>query len=411
MRVKSRSRRNIVVVSVLFLLVGGLVVLAQLSPGSNIPGETAEMAARRANRETNGFYLLEEILTTMPDAPEPAWLPMPDEPGTEAYYQAPPGTLGYRVGVGRLDDDPVLLDYVALGEPLAARVREVLAKADMLPPPRASDPAHKRFGEAFEDGRYYKKLQNLLNLLVAHAYELSGRPETSGESARVLRDVSDLMLRMRDGGVSDRGRVIDGVFFETLTRLQPQEQREMIDWALPLRRLTVPRQRVEYDLREHMALLNSLKKEGSILHPLEAAVYLRHRASYLRHLDACYEAATLRWPEWMQRVRTNRFYRNLFAYGFTPSVYASHNSQWQYRLDFCVLVLALELYRQDHGGFPQALGQLAPNYVPEPPDDVFLERGTPYRYEVHETGYLIGSSKSKDDYYDFERKGRVGEGH
>lgn len=391
MKPKRRARRNVLIVSVLFLLAGLLVSLARLSPRADIPAETAEMAARRANRETNGFYLLEEMLKRMPAPPTPAWLPMPDDPGTEAYYDPPPGTLGYRVGVGRLDDDPALLEYVALAEPLSARVREVLAKPDMLPPPRVSDPENTRFGEAFEYSSFHQQLRNLLNLLVARAYTLSGRPETSGESAQLLRDVFELMLRMRDGGVGRMMHVKEPVFFETLARLQPRHQREMIDWALPLRRLVIPRERVEFDVRQHAIQLDRLKKYGSVLRPIEAAAYLRHRALFFRHIDYVYKVAELRHYEWRRLIHEDPLYRKLSTpeLGLNLSAYCSNNTYWAYWMDSCVLVLAIELYRQENGTLPETLDQLTPDFLAAIPEDVFLAPGTPYRYELMEGGYRL----------------------
>ncbi len=64
------------------------------------------------------------------------------------------------------------------------------------------------------------------------------------------------------------------------------------------------------------------------------------------------------------------------------------------------LAFALAAYRRDHGSYPRNLEALAPNYLPQIPQDLFT--GKPLVYRPSENGYLL---------YSFGPNGRDDEGH
>lgn len=62
----------------------------------------------------------------------------------------------------------------------------------------------------------------------------------------------------------------------------------------------------------------------------------------------------------------------------------------QMNLDAIATILAIEIYKTDHGQLPDSLSQLTPNYLPSIPQDLF-NPGQPLNYKQTDTGYLIYS--------------------
>jgi len=70
---------------------------------------------------------------------------------------------------------------------------------------------------------------------------------------------------------------------------------------------------------------------------------------------------------------------------------------WQQQLK---LVIALKLYKAEHGGYPDSLAQLSPSILPVEPTDPVT--GQLYNYKKRGTGFAIYSqSENKDDEYGF----------
>ncbi len=61
------------------------------------------------------------------------------------------------------------------------------------------------------------------------------------------------------------------------------------------------------------------------------------------------------------------------------------------------LAFALAAHRADKGGYPRALAELAPAYLKEIPNDLFVEK--PLKYKLAGKGYLLYSvgRNLKDD--------------
>ena len=70
----------------------------------------------------------------------------------------------------------------------------------------------------------------------------------------------------------------------------------------------------------------------------------------------------------------------------------------QTRNGLLTATLALQAYREDHGGYPQKLSDLAPDYLGKVPDDLFALKG-PLRYRRDRVRYVLWSvgPDGKDD--------------
>ncbi|MCX5770799.1 MAG: hypothetical protein NTZ09_11080 [Candidatus Hydrogenedentes bacterium] len=409
MKRRSHARRNVFLVIVIFALAALAVTATRLFPRNAIPPESAEMAARRADRENNGWYLLEQILAETPDPPQAAWGPLPDDPSTVGYYRAEPGSLGSRIGVGRPDDDPILVEYLASGSKLVPRVREVLAKPFILLPPEASDPESKFFSHpGIGRDPYFDKVRSLLPLLFTHAFILSGQTGSSAESVGVVRDSFELVARMHEASLLDYAYVHTSTVFDTLPRLLPEHQRQLLDWAVLIQARQRPsREKIEFDLRQHKIFLDSLKKEGSILHPLEAATYLRYRTLFMRHFDYAFKTAYMYPNEFEQLAGQDPIVLKFEAgyyFGFSLASNVRFNASWNRLMNGSILILAIELYRHGRGEFPASLQELVPGYVATLPDDVYADRGVTYLYERGTGGYRLLNHSDSNDKTVFARK-------
>ncbi|MBN2580538.1 MAG: hypothetical protein JXB10_16255 [Pirellulales bacterium] len=63
------------------------------------------------------------------------------------------------------------------------------------------------------------------------------------------------------------------------------------------------------------------------------------------------------------------------------------DTESQTRDDFCQICLALAGYRYDHGGYPEELEMLTPNYLQELPNDLYT--GEPLHYQPDGEGFLL----------------------
>jgi hypothetical protein len=404
---KSKARRNVLVVILFFGIAALLVAAVRLFPPNTIPRETTELAAHRADRANNGWLLVEQLLAATPRPPEALWGPLPDDPATVGYYRAAPGSLGSLVGVGRPDDDPILLEYLGSAASLVPRVREILAKPFILLPPEASDPQSEDFFyPGTGDNRYFDKLRSLFPLLFAHAFILSGEPGGSAESAHVLRDSIELADRMREASLIDYIYVSSSKAFDILPRLQPEHQRELLDWAVQMQsRQRLSREKIEFDIRQHKIYLDWIKREGSILRPLEAVGYLRYRTLFLRHFDYAFKTANMNYHEFNEFVKEDPIAMDFEGsyFGFSLSSSARFNTRWNQFMNGSIQILAIELYRHDNGDFPTSLQELVPSYLAALPDDPSADRGVPYVYERTPDTYRLLNHSDSNDKTVFER--------
>lgn len=401
---KNVRRRNVLIVVLLFATMAGLIVLARLMPANTIPKEPAEVTKRRADRENNGWYTLEQALKQMPVKPVPAWGPMEDDPKTEGQYSAKPDSLGSLLGVKRPDDDPLLLEYVAAAGEILPLVRETLAKPFLLLPTDSPDPRSQSMSK--ETLLYFQKSWALGNLLVAQAVVASKKPGGSAEAARILRDTFNLVDGLYEASVIQHFYTSPSYAFEVAAHLDPKDQRETLQWALDMQSRERPsRAKIEFDLRQYMGFLDELRHQGSVLHPLEAAEYVRMRGMFLRHFDYAFKTARLYWKEYDQLIEQDEVLRNLgrSGYGFSFFSCAAFNTSWDITMNCLTVILAVELYRHDHGDFPESLEVLVPEYMPKLPDDPSAGHGIPFGYERQPGGYCI-LNHSDHDKNEFVRK-------
>ena len=75
-------------------------------------------------------------------------------------------------------------------------------------------------------------------------------------------------------------------------------------------------------------------------------------------------------------------------------------------IDLLTIALALAIYRQDHGTYPQTLEQLSPEILKEVPLDLYTD--APLRYELRDNGYLLYSLfEDRDDDHGTDMAGEI----
>ena len=409
MKRRSHARRNVFLVIVIFVLAALAVAGVRLFPRNTIPPESAETAARRADRENNGWFVLEQLLAEVPDRPQALWGPLRDDPRMEGNYQPEPGSLGSRVGVDRPDDDALLQEDLASASRLVPRMREVLAKPYILLPPEAC----KYGSEAFYlpgvgRNKYFNQERSLFPLLITHAFILSGQAGGSGQSGAVLRDLIELMDRMREASIAEYVHLNNSTVFEILPRLQPEHQRALLEWAVRMQARQRPsREKIQFDLRQQKVLLDALMKEGSLFYPLEATGYLRYRTLFMRHFDYAFKTAYMYPNEFDQLAGqdpTVMKFETAYYFGFSLASNVRFNASWNKLMNGSILILAIELYRHGRGEFPGSLQELVPGYVATLPDDVYAGRGMTYLYESTADAYRLLDHSDSNDKTVFARK-------
>ncbi|MEM9657724.1 MAG: hypothetical protein AAF961_05115, partial [Planctomycetota bacterium] len=97
--------------------------------------------------------------------------------------------------------------------------------------------------------------------------------------------------------------------------------------------------------------------------------------------------------------RRNELVGDVLLSLFLPAVNAANDAadRDQAYLTLAQTAAALAIYRLEHGEYPEALGQLAPEILPQPPVDLYT--GAPLVYQKRGEGYLLYSAftDGKDD--------------
>ena len=411
MKAKRNGCRNIFLVGILFFMAAIAVAAAHFfHGGKTIPPESAELAQKRADRENNGWYLLEQLYAEVPARPLPLWGPIPDDPKTEANYKALPGSLGSRALVDRPDDDPLLQEYLASAQRLVPRLRDVLAKPYILLPPEASDPNGGEFFHHWNRGSYFEQNRILFPLLLTHAFDLSGQPGGSAESAQIVRNCCELIERLYEASAMEFVYGAYDTVWDTLVRLQPEHQRELLTWALQMQAQQRPsRQKLEFDLRQHKIFLDHIRKEGTIFRPLEIPQYIRHRMLFMRHFDYLFKTAYMKPKEFQRLLEQDPIVMGFDSnfVGFSLNQDHSFTARWNSMMNTAILILAIELYRHQHDKLPEALNELATaGYIAQLPEDPYADTGVTYLYESTQNEYrlLRRSERENKDIIIFARK-------
>jgi hypothetical protein len=122
----SRATRNVTIVVLAFVFVGGLVVVAHFrAPSRVLPPQSPETARLRFSKTENAFFALQEARDLIPERP------FVDPRKTVDYAFGP---MGKFTGVCLADDNPDHIAWVRACDPAIKRAREALKMDHMLLP-------------------------------------------------------------------------------------------------------------------------------------------------------------------------------------------------------------------------------------------------------------------------------------
>ena len=405
------EKRHIIVVGSAIAVLAVLVVIALIRrPVMIMPPESDEITAKRQSPD-NAFYTLQEAIALLPDRPEPLMV----ETGADTKRFVPDKkSWGRAFNVRRPDDDPLFVEYRQKCVLAVRKAREALTKPYFLYPEIGIE-------ETF-DSEYYlylEALYELTNAIVASArYQLW----TEHEREQVTSDLLDWIrlgrMVARDGSSHYHMQVL-GLQQECLRILrqavsQTDSAEVLHNTLLELQQLADEPQYLsthlvfewrQVDNSVHSNSLYSssdfspgndptaagLEEFGRLLgvhnigrHYLklrESRRSKRQRKFLRKNRDELMRAVDLPYREYIVWKSTHRELPGgrMFHWQTVTDTYY-HGS---------LLAIALELYRIQHGEYPEELDALVPEQIGSLPLDPF--NGGPFDYRRVKDDYLLRS--------------------
>jgi len=398
-----------------------LIVMALVRrPVMIMTPEPAEITEKRQSPD-NAFYTLQEAVALLPKQ-KPYALLVPDKeyPKHRVRYEPELRSMGALLDINRPDDDPQLLEYVDKLTPAIAKTREALSRPYYLCP---------EIGTLEETLAYLQQGSTRLILVNAGilgkaliAYGLRTW-QIDGLDENVLSRLFDAIRLGRmvasDGGVYhfSSGASIQWEALNVLSAHVSEHDDEII-----LRKALEEVQHfasVPQPLKRHLEFEWRMMDNTARRPPSADPTYQDQRPSVLRVV----ENAFMGWSAKQVRrfIRENR---GLLLEGCTLSyedfqtwldvqydtdkhavyeavgpmrglVYSREGRITAY--NGAQLALALELYRHDHGKYPETLDELVPTYFDALPADPFSGKPFIYRLDENEFWLYSISNNLRDD--------------
>lgn len=387
----SRGVRNVSAVLVAFFLVAVLIVLVRFRPPARVsPPESPEIARLRFSRTENAWFVLQEADDLIPPHP------FVDLRTTLDFHF---GLMGQFTGIYLADDNAEHVAWVRSCKPAIDRARAALEIDHLLMPlefPSTEEPWQRVYKL-----NHFTELSSIM-LATAALETKAGNPERVFD---YFRDALRLVLMLRNS-IPDIWFCEPRSLCKLMRQFEPRVQREALPWLVEFNKQKAPpRRAVEDLLRLHESWKGGWKEMFRPLDPrhmpyLIAAVARSGPARRVfaanvdAILDACcmtqhdYELWKKRFPE-LADAAVNSFP------GFHPYSLCHRNTEFQVCLDVMELVLALELYRHEHGAYPESLDALAPEFLTQVPNNA--RSGEPFYYRRAENNYWLALRGQGDD--------------
>jgi hypothetical protein len=388
---------SIVSTVLLFVGVGLLVVVVHLRATIPAPEESAELVAKRLDRENNAYYALMEAVKLLPE--EPGALMLKDEDGWECEYEPEPDSIGKILHVGRPDDDALLLDYVVKSKPATDLGLKALKKPWFLHPPEpeagpvtnAEEPLalfflHQRM---LKDRQAMQKLVRLLQVR-ALIEPCSDEKETDG----CLRLIESLRLM---GLINQDGFRINPinprVVVEIIKKTRPEHQRRMACGLGEMRRAYPPGRHFDTVIRDIYGLSVSTSSAAlgdNVAWAMISGLLLRQKVFLHRHEALLRQAAEMTYKEYEElkaRQPVLEKAEDVLSWHMVVPSFPRDNSYFLATADGVSIALALELFKQDTETYPNSLDALVPEYLPALPENPYA--GGPFTYWREENDYVL----------------------
>jgi len=399
-----RGKRNVVIFVATVLVLTALVIMALTRrPVTIMPPEPLDMTEKRQSPD-NAFYTLDRAAALLPTEKPPA-LPVPDKefPQFEVAYEPAPHSIGGLLDIGRPDDDPQLIEYVDRCADAIAKTRQALTEPQYLCP---------EIHTWWTDRSYPKKHRTLGHALAAYGLR---RWDAGGFDADVMGYLLDAVrvgqMVASDGDGSDyyNGARVQWDALDAMSaRVSPDITKDML--RLVLREVTALAN-VPQPLTPHLEFgwrvfdrtatvpppdLTGRKKSSPL--PLRVAAKAvwgwrmkRERQLIIDNRDTYRQACELSYIEslaWLDAQRRAQ------KRGDSSVMIISSLMNGRVRLDTSYrgaqLVLAIELYRHEHGEYPAGLDALlVPEQLDTLPTDPYTDQ--PFVYRLADDGYWLYS--------------------
>lgn len=387
---KTSAKRTIMILAGAIVLLAILIVGVRFYRSEPLIGpESPEAAARRISPE-NAYYGLAKLTTSLPT------IPPPHRP---SVLDAQRGGLGPSVIASRLairlsDDHPKVLEYLEQTRPAAEESTRILdtqsfywAPIDSLQANRENLAALDALSRILSGHALYAAKQGrpedairfaLAALRLGNQVACDGPFENALKGCDMIKDAagSAMCLPWADYS-SEQGRG----FLSALEQLAPAslDLSATVDWELRLIETGV------YTTAEEGS-------SGGLAKNLQEAAlrrFARKQEAMLR------EAATMSYAEltaWRRRHhRARAIERRALPTRFTSFAadVVERKTLAETYLEGLRAVVALELYRQAHGAYPESLESLVPEYVDSVPVDGYAAE--PFRYSRKDDSYQLYS--------------------
>jgi len=140
---------------------------------------------------------------------------------------------------------------------------------------------------------------------------------------------------------------------------------------------------------------------GHLVLKEDYAFYIQALTETINYSQKPYFAVKDKTAEWDRKIFPDKFktYKHLISSMTLPALSRVLEQQARNNatLDSCKLALALKIYREQHGNYPDTLAPLAPDIISELPLDPFTGKG--YIYRKESKGFIVYSigPNEKDD--------------
>jgi len=382
---KRRSRRNLIIVLLAFLLVAVLVVVARSwALAEVLPPESAEMQRLRFSRTENAWFVLKKAAGLMPPRPF-------KDPRETLDFEF--GVMGSFTGLYLDDDAPEHVAWVRGCEGAIKKAREALEMEHLLLPTdfaRSEDP----WDRCWEESQYLGRVPGILLATAVLEMRNGAAPEAV---FGYIRDGLRLSAKLNNATI-----VRNAVGMKNLTRLARQldaeTQKLTLTWLIQFdASLPPPRQRAEDWVRLEAARKGVWKHLFTPFDPKDVPRVLAlmarsgpHRRVFAANADAILDALSLTRSEYFKWSSTFPDLAEAvqWAYpGMSPESLTYWNSGLQNILNLFKLVLALELYEENYGQYPKTLGELSPEFLLKVPNNAMWSQ--PFFYQRAAVDYWL----------------------
>ncbi len=392
MTVRSKTRRTGARRAILLLTCAVGILLALIVAVRHhrteplIRAESPEMLAKRTSPD-NAWYALRDLARSLPQPPPPA------SPGilTTMRGGLGPAFIATRLAIRLPDDDPKLLDYLEATRQTAETMPQILETQPFYWPPLESLQANRENLAAFEA---------LSRILCGHALHRAreNRPE---DAVRFVLTALQLAKSIAS----------DGPFENVLTGCSLISEAAVSAMSLPwstyppelgkdfLARVSALSagnislsSALDWELRLAEAGLYTIdspsEPDGLTGNLLDAALrrFLRKYSKALRESDTTRFADLPSWSSRLERARLLEQKALPTRFTSLAAEAVERRTHARTQVEGMTAVVALELYRQNHGRYPEALADLTPDILEAVPIDDYA--GEPLRYAIQDHSYL-----------------------